>query len=98
MRVSNELGAGNSRAAKFSVVVVCVTSVFIGVCCLGLVVATRYDFPYLFTTSEAVAAETSRIAYLLAITVLLNSLQPVLSGNLHLNSKLHCTILKIHFI
>ncbi|XXG81302.1 hypothetical protein AAC387_Pa09g1971 [Persea americana] len=44
VRVSNELGAGNDRAAKFAVVVVCVTSVAIG------------------------------------ITVLLNSLQPVLSG------------------
>ncbi|KAH7567326.1 hypothetical protein ACOSQ2_011141 [Xanthoceras sorbifolium] len=80
VRVSNELGADNSRAAKFSVVVVCVTSIFIGVLCMALVFATRYDFPYLFTTSDAVAAETTKLAFLLAITVLLNSLQPVLSG------------------
>ncbi|KAL5777917.1 hypothetical protein ACOSP7_010843 [Xanthoceras sorbifolium] len=80
VRVSNELGADNSRAAKFSVVVVCVTSIFIGVLCMALVFATRYDFPYLFTTSDAVATETTKLAFLLAITVLLNSLQPVLSG------------------
>ncbi|KAJ4701864.1 Protein DETOXIFICATION [Melia azedarach] len=44
------------------------------------VFATRYDFPYLFTNSVAVAKETTKLATLLAVTVLLNSLQPVLSG------------------
>ncbi|KAK3231534.1 hypothetical protein Dsin_003415 [Dipteronia sinensis] len=80
VRVSNELGAGNSRAAKFAVLVVSVTSVCIGVIAMILVFATRNEFPYLFTTSEAVAAETTKLAFLLAITVLINSLQPVLSG------------------
>ncbi|KAJ9186637.1 hypothetical protein P3X46_002184 [Hevea brasiliensis] len=80
VRVSNELGAGNHRLAKFSVVVVSVTSITIGVICMAVVFATRDYFPYLFTTSEAVANETTRLATLLAITVLLNSLQPVLSG------------------
>ncbi|KAK4390637.1 protein DETOXIFICATION 33 [Sesamum angolense] len=37
-------------------------------------------FPYLFTNSEAVAKETTRLSILLAVTVLLNGLQPVLSG------------------
>ena len=82
MRVSNELGAGNYRAAKFSVKVVSVTSVSIGVICMILVVATRDYFPYLFTSSEAVVKETTKLSILLAITVLLNSLQPVLSGTL----------------
>lgn len=80
MRVSNELGAGNPMAAKFSVLVVSTTSVAIGVVIMCLVFATRDYFPYLFTTSEAVANETTRLATLLAITMLLNSLQPVLSG------------------
>ncbi|XP_031252728.1 protein DETOXIFICATION 33 [Pistacia vera] len=80
VRVSNELGAGNSRAAKFSVVVVSLTSISIGVCCMILVYATRDYFPYLFTSSDAVAEETTHLAILLAFTVLLNSLQPVLSG------------------
>jgi MATE family multidrug resistance protein len=44
------------------------------------VFATRDYFPYLFTSSEAVAVETTKLAVLLGITVLLNSLQPVLSG------------------
>ncbi|TXG52292.1 hypothetical protein EZV62_021461 [Acer yangbiense] len=80
VRVSNELGAGNSRAAKFAVLVVSVTSVCIGVIAMILVFTTRNEFPYLFTNSDAVATETTKLAFLLAITVLLNSLQPVLSG------------------
>ncbi|WCJ35309.1 MATE efflux family protein [Euphorbia peplus] len=80
VRVSNELGAGNSRLAKLSVKVVSITSISIGVICMIIVFATRDYFPYLFTTSDAVAEETTKLAVLLGITVLMNSLQPVLSG------------------
>ncbi|KAL8545529.1 hypothetical protein ACS0TY_005617 [Phlomoides rotata] len=80
VRVSNELGAGNPRAAKFSVVVVSITTILIGVVCSAVVFATKDYFPYLFTNSDAVAKETTRLAILLALTVLLNGLQPVLSG------------------
>ncbi|CAI0435341.1 unnamed protein product [Linum tenue] len=80
VRVSNELGAGKARAAKVSVVVVSATSMAIGVVCMIVVFATRGSFPELFTSSAAVAQETRRLAGLLAFTVLLNSLQPVLSG------------------
>lgn len=80
VRVSNELGAGRSQAAKFAVEVVSVTSTFIGVLAMILVLTTRDFFPYLFTSSNAVAKETTKISILLAFTVLLNSLQPVLSG------------------
>ena len=80
MRVANELGAGNARAAKFSVVVVSMTTILIGVVCMAVVLATKDSFPYLFTSSDAVAKETTRLSTLLALTVLLNGLQPVLSG------------------
>uniref|UniRef100_A0A7N0V5V5 Protein DETOXIFICATION n=1 Tax=Kalanchoe fedtschenkoi TaxID=63787 RepID=A0A7N0V5V5_KALFE len=80
VRVSNELGAGNSQRANFAVKIVSVTSVSIGVVIMIVVLATRDIFPYLFTTSDAVAKETTKLATFLAITVLLNSLQPVLSG------------------
>lgn len=80
VRVSNELGAGNFRAAKFSVLVVSITSVSIGVVLMAVVLATRDYFPYLFISSVAVAEETTKLAALLGVTVLLNSLQPVLSG------------------
>ncbi|CAI9757937.1 unnamed protein product [Fraxinus pennsylvanica] len=80
VRVSNELGAGNARAAKFSVIVVSITSVLIGVVCMAVVLSTRDYFPHLFTNSDAVAKEATRLAILLGLTVLFNSLQPVLSG------------------
>ncbi|XP_065881464.1 protein DETOXIFICATION 33 [Euphorbia lathyris] len=80
VRVSNELGAGNSKLAKLSVKVVSITSIAIGVVCMILVFSTREYFPYLFTTSDAVAEETTKLAILLGVTVLMNSLQPVLSG------------------
>ncbi|CAN1776920.1 Protein DETOXIFICATION 33 [Linum perenne] len=47
---------------------------------IGFNAAIRYNIAQLFTSSEAVAEETRKLAGLLAITVLLNSLQPVLSG------------------
>lgn len=80
VRVSNELGAGNHRQAKISVIVVSITSIAIGIVACLVVVTTRDWFPYLFTTSDLVAKETTRLSVLLALTVLLNSLQPVLSG------------------
>ncbi|MBA0607026.1 hypothetical protein Godav_019394 [Gossypium davidsonii] len=84
VRVSNELGRGNAWLAKLSVIVVSITSVSIGIVCMIVVFATRGYFPYLFTTSDAVAEETTKLAILLGITVLLNSLQPVLSGKYRL--------------
>ncbi|GLT92176.1 hypothetical protein SLE2022_100270 [Rubroshorea leprosula] len=80
VRVSNELGAGNAKLAKFAVVVVCITSMSIGVVAMVVVFATRDYFPYLFTSSETVAKAVTKLAGLLAFTVFLNSLQPVLSG------------------
>ncbi|KAK7383076.1 hypothetical protein VNO78_28742 [Psophocarpus tetragonolobus] len=80
VRVSNELGAGDFNAAKFSVLVVSITSVSIGVLAMIVVLSTKDYFPYLFTTSVEVANEATKLAALLGVTVLLNSLQPVLSG------------------
>ncbi|CAN6459861.1 unnamed protein product [Victoria cruziana] len=80
VRVSNELGAGCSNAAKFAVWVVSVTSVAIGIVVMIVVFATQDVFPVLFTNSPAVQREVTRLAGLLGITVALNSLQPVLSG------------------
>ncbi|MED6182918.1 Protein DETOXIFICATION 33 [Stylosanthes scabra] len=80
VRVSNELGAGDFNAARFAVWVVSITSVSIGFIIMIIVLTTRDYFPYLFTTSVSVAKETTKLASFLAITVLLNSLQPVLSG------------------
>ncbi|KAJ4771656.1 Protein DETOXIFICATION [Rhynchospora pubera] len=80
VRVANELGAGNAKATKFSIVVVSVTSTFIGFVLLLLIVFFCQKIAYLFTTSAAVADAVINMTPLLAITILLNSMQQVLSG------------------
>ncbi|XP_057836676.2 protein DETOXIFICATION 33 [Cryptomeria japonica] len=80
VRVSNELGAGHPKAAKFAVLIVVLTSLSIGLICMAIILATKNDFAVLFTSSEVVMKAVSTMAMLLGVTMLLNSVQPVLSG------------------
>ncbi|OAY25483.1 hypothetical protein MANES_17G098800v8 [Manihot esculenta] len=80
VRVSNELGAGNPKAAKFPVVVTLLTSTITGVVFTALVLVTKNDFPKVFTDKPAVMKEASKLGYFLAATIFLNSIQPVLHG------------------
>lgn len=80
VRVSNELGAGHPRATKFSVIIVVATSLSIGIICMVIVLLVKNKFAVLFTDSEVVMAAVSKLATLLGVTMLLNSVQPVLSG------------------
>ncbi|KAL0422714.1 UNVERIFIED_CONTAM: protein DETOXIFICATION 33 [Sesamum latifolium] len=80
VRVSNELGANHPKAAKFSVLVAVVTSTLFGVVCAVVILATRSYFPRLFSDKLEIIQETSKLGYLLAATIFLNSIQPVLHG------------------
>ncbi|GLJ08648.1 hypothetical protein SUGI_0092900 [Cryptomeria japonica] len=80
VRVSNELGAGNSKAARFSAVVSATTSLLIGIVIFFLIIIFRNSFDSLFTQSASIQQAVSKLALLLAFTILLNSVQPVLSG------------------
>lgn len=80
VRVSNELGAGNPKAAKFSIVVTVWTSVIFGILFTAVILATKNDFPKLFTSTPLVMSETSKLGYFLAATIFLNSIQPILHG------------------
>jgi hypothetical protein len=80
VRVSNELGARNPKSAAFSVVVVTVISFIISVITALIVLALRDVISYAFTEGEAVAAAVSDLCPLLALTLILNGVQPVLSG------------------
>lgn len=82
MRVSNELGAGNPKSAAFSVVVVTIVSFIISVLAAILVLVLRDVMSYAFTEGEAVAAAVSDLCPLLALTLALNGIQPVLSGKI----------------
>lgn len=80
VRVSNELGRGNSKSAKFSIVNVVITSFVIGfVLCICFLIF-RGKLAYIFTDSDEVAEAVAELSPLLACSILLNSIQPVLSG------------------
>ncbi|XP_062174256.1 protein DETOXIFICATION 24-like [Alnus glutinosa] len=80
VRVSNELGRGNSEAAKFAIKVILGTSIGIGVIFFVLCLAFGKQISYIFTSNEEIAESVSNLSTLLAFSILLNSVQPVLSG------------------
>ncbi|GAV59994.1 MatE domain-containing protein [Cephalotus follicularis] len=80
VRVSNELGAGHPRVAKFSVVVVNGTSIFISTVFSAIVYIFRVGLSKLFTSDTEVIEAVSNLTPLLAISVFLNGIQPILSG------------------
>ncbi|XP_034906019.1 protein DETOXIFICATION 24-like isoform X2 [Populus alba] len=80
VRVSNELGKGNAKAARFSIKVALVTSVIIGIIFWILCLVFSDEIAHLFTSNEEIAESVSRLHVLLAFSVLLNSIYPVLSG------------------
>ncbi|KAJ7958957.1 Protein DETOXIFICATION [Quillaja saponaria] len=80
VRVANELGAGNGKAAKFATIVSVGQSTVIGFIFCVLIVALHNKFAFIFSSSSDVLQAVDNMAVLLAITILLNSVQPVLSG------------------
>ncbi|XP_065880119.1 protein DETOXIFICATION 41-like [Euphorbia lathyris] len=80
VRVSNELGAGHAKLAKFSVMVVNGTSIMISTILSVIVLVCRVGLSQLFTTDSEVIEAVSNLIPLLAISVFLNGIQPILSG------------------
>ncbi|KAG6767819.1 hypothetical protein POTOM_026707 [Populus tomentosa] len=80
VRVANELGAGNGKGAKFATIVSVTTSIIIGLVFWLLIMFFHDKLTWIFTSSEPVLEAVNKLSILLAFTVLLNSVQPVLSG------------------
>ncbi|XP_061361235.1 protein DETOXIFICATION 34 [Gastrolobium bilobum] len=80
VRVSNELGSGHPRAAKYCVIVTVVESLIIGIISAGIILIAKDDFAVIFTDSKEMQKAVSKLASLLGITMILNSVQPVISG------------------
>ncbi|KAF3431679.1 hypothetical protein FNV43_RR26411 [Rhamnella rubrinervis] len=82
VRVSNELGAGHPRVAKFSVLVVNGTSILISIVFSTIILIFRVGLSKLFTSDAEVidAVSNMNMFPLLAISVFLNGIQPILSG------------------
>lgn len=85
VRVSNELGRGNAKAAIFSVKVIVSNSLAIGIVFWALFLAFGHEISQLFTSNEEVAKAMSSLSVLLAFSFLLNSVQPVLIGSCKLS-------------
>ena len=76
------MGSGHPRAAKYAVIVTVVESLVIGIFFMGVVMANKNRFAVIFTDAKEMQEAVGKLAYLLAITMLLNSVQPVISGTI----------------
>ena len=80
VHVGNELGAGNGKGARFATIVSSITSLVIGLFFWVLIMGLHDKFALIFTSSSVVLDAVDNLSVLLAFTILLNSIQPVLSG------------------
>ncbi|CAK8542940.1 unnamed protein product [Lathyrus sativus] len=80
VRVSNELGRGSSKGAKFSIVIIVLTSFAIGFVLFFIFLFLRERLAYIFTPNPDVAKAVGDLSPLLSFSILMNSVQPVLSG------------------
>ncbi|KAK4263131.1 hypothetical protein QN277_028595 [Acacia crassicarpa] len=80
VRVSNELGAVHPRTAKFSLVVAVITSSLIGLLLALVLIISRDYYPSLFANDTQVQDLVKQLTPLLALCILINNVQPVLSG------------------
>ncbi|TKY45595.1 TRANSPARENT TESTA protein 12 [Spatholobus suberectus] len=81
VRVSNELGAAHPRVTKFSVFIVNGTSILISLVFCVIILIFRVPMSQLFTSDAEVIEAVSNLTPLLTISVFLNGIQPILSGN-----------------
>ena len=82
VRVANEIGAGNAKGARFASFVSVLTSLVVGLFFWSMILAFHDTLAMIFTSSSSVIAIVNELAELLAFTILLNCIQPVLSGEI----------------
>lgn len=80
IRVSNELGKGHPRAAKYSICVAALQSLVVGIVSMTFIFISRDYIATVFTDSEVMQRAVARLAYFLGVTMLLNSVAQVLTG------------------
>ncbi|KAJ1290024.1 hypothetical protein BS78_02G210400 [Paspalum vaginatum] len=80
VRVANELGAANGKGARFATIVSTTASFLISLFVSLLALVFHDKLAIIFSSSEAVIDAVDNISVLLALTILLNGIQPVLSG------------------
>jgi MATE family multidrug resistance protein len=94
VRVANELGAKHPKAVRFSVTVAIITSAAIGLIFTLVTLVARKQLARLFTSDNLLVKETTKLGYLLAATIFLNSIQPVLSGIPTTDRRIHVFVIQ----
>ncbi|WCJ33247.1 MATE efflux family protein [Euphorbia peplus] len=79
-RVSNELGAGEPKAAKRAVYTVMLLSIGELIIVSGILYGSRHVFGYTFSNEKEVVEAVANMAPLLCVSVIIDGLQGVLSG------------------
>lgn len=79
-RVSNELGAGNPEKARLAVYALMLLAVTETTIMSTTVFATRHVFGYLFSSEKEVVDYVTNMAPLVSLSVIMDSIQGVLSG------------------
>ncbi|CAI9278543.1 unnamed protein product [Lactuca saligna] len=79
-RVSNELGAGNPRGARMAVYVVLILAIIETSVISTSVFVSRRVFGYIFTNEKEVVDYVTKMAPLLCLNIIMDSLQGTLSG------------------
>ncbi|KAF3670098.1 hypothetical protein FXO38_07269, partial [Capsicum annuum] len=100
VRVRNELGAAHPKSAAFLVFVVTSISFVITVVQAIIVLCLCNVISYAFTKGETVANAVSDLCPFLAFTLILNGIQPVLSGNIYLllNLLIYVIIYRVYML
>ncbi|XP_060670714.1 protein DETOXIFICATION 16 isoform X1 [Ziziphus jujuba] len=80
-RVSNELGAGNPKAARLSVLVVLVLAITEGLFVASILIMIRNFWGYAYSKETEVVKYVSKLMPILAVLCFIDGLQSVLSGN-----------------
>ncbi|EEF31431.1 multidrug resistance pump, putative [Ricinus communis] len=80
VRISNELGRGDAKAARFAIKVIFTESLCMGIFFFILCLALDRQIARVFTSEENVIEAVSKLSVLLAFSVLLNSFQAVFTG------------------
>ncbi|CAI9756303.1 unnamed protein product [Fraxinus pennsylvanica] len=80
VRVSNELGSGHPRSAKFSAVVAGITSLLISFLFALILMVTTKQYPAMFSNSSEVKHLVEELTPLLGICILFTNFQYALTG------------------
>ncbi|KAJ3669987.1 hypothetical protein LUZ60_010311 [Juncus effusus] len=79
-RIGKELGAAHPKVAKYASIVVLSTTITISLIFSALILALKTPICKLFTDSSQVISKVDDLAPLLAVSLVLNGIHPILSG------------------